>query len=200
MKSKLILACSLLFATFSFSNAQKLQSGDIAPLKGEKVFNVKYEYENLVVGDKKEDVYISEKMADKDKKEPGTGEKWKTEWYGNRASKYQPKFEELMNNYFKEKGILAASDKPEAKYTIILKTKRMEPGFNVGVMRKPAAIDVVISIVETSSNKEIANLIMNDVPGRDAMGYDFDASYRISEAYAKCGKSVPKFIIKKLDL
>ncbi|MGJ7031130.1 hypothetical protein GGU45_001623 [Niabella hirudinis] len=35
---------------------------------------------------------------------------------------------------------------------------------------------------------------MDNAPGRDAMGVDFDTSWRISEAYAKAGKSLSKYI------
>jgi hypothetical protein len=38
---------------------------------------------------------------------------------------------------------------------------------------------------------------MTGVPGRGAMGNDYDTGFRIQEAYAKCGKETGAFLAKK---
>ena len=34
-------------------------------------------------------------------------------------------------------------------------------------------------------------------PGRDAVGFDYDAGERISESYVKAGKSLANFLLKQ---
>jgi hypothetical protein len=65
-------------------------------------------------------------------------------------------------------------------------------------MRKPAMINADIILVETSNkDKELAVIRMVGSPGSGAMGYDFDAGFRIQESYAKLGKSLAGFLLKK---
>lgn len=121
-------------------------------------------------------------------------------WYNDRPTRYQPKFEELLNSYLSEDGMSVKPGATEATYLIILKTNMIGPGFNVGVWRKPASINVEVSIVENNQiRNNIAKISITKIPGQDAMGYDFDSGLRISEAYAKCGKSLAKFIIKSIS-
>ena len=81
-----------------------------------------------------------------------------------------------------------------AKYTLIFKTTSIEPGYNIGISRKNAQIDAEIWIVETANkSNKVATFTINNVPGGTAFGYDFDTGLRISEAYAKAGKSLGKF-------
>lgn len=83
----------------------------------------------------------------------------------------------------------------DAKYTLIFKTLSIEPGYNVGVMRKNAQIDAEVWIVETANkSNKLATFTISDVPGGTAFGYDFDSGLRISEAYANAGKKLGKFL------
>lgn len=81
-------------------------------------------------------------------------------------------------------------------FTVIMNihTTFIEPGFNVGVMRRPAFINLEVTF--TKGEEELVVLSATKAPGADAMGFDFDTGYRISEAYAKAGKSLGKFILK----
>jgi len=52
--------------------------------------------------------------------------------------------------------------------------------------------------VKTDDPSNVITLIgMEKVPGRGAMGGDFDTEYRIGEAYAKTGKELSTYIWKK---
>lgn len=85
----------------------------------------------------------------------------------------------------------------DTKYTLLIKTKMIEPGFNVGIMRRPAKIDVVVELSSNGSpENKLAELTIYDIPGADVMGFDYDSGVRISEAYAKLGKALAKYIIK----
>ena len=42
----------------------------------------------------------------------------------------------------------------------------------------------------------LAVITLKNIPGR-GMGNDYDAGYRIQESYAKCGKSLGAYLVKK---
>lgn len=194
------IAILMVFVAFAFAaQAQKIKlvSGDLTFLKDEKSINLQYNYDNVMVGDKQEADYIKKKVTEYNAKEAGKGDKWLENWKNDRKTRYEPKFEELFNKYLEEINTKAKENDAEAKYTILIKTKMIEPGFNVGVMRRPAKIDVVVEISASGSpENKLAELTIYDIPGADVMGYDFDSGERISEAYAKLGKALAKYIIK----
>lgn len=199
MKWILLMGVSLFLFSSLKVDAQKvkLESGDFALLKGQAALNVDYVYDNLSVGKKTENEYIKDKVADYNKGEPGKGDRWLTSWKNDRQNRYHPKFENLMNEYLSEKGIKVGVNK-NAKYTVILKTTMIEPGFNVGIWKEDASINVEILFVETANKTNVlAKITMEKVPGRTFSGNDYDTGQRIEEAYAKCGKELAKLMLKK---
>ncbi len=200
MKNKLIMLLCLMMAV-SVTYGQKVVkvSGNLTPLKGEKVFNLVYSYDNLMVGSKKEASYIEEKVKKYNSDEPGKGDQWKEAWFNDREARFQPKFEELFNKYLEDGGMSAATNSPDAKYTIHIKTTMIDPGWNVGVSRRPAYLNVTIEIYETETPSNMtAKFKVTKIPGSDVMGYDFESGWRIAEAYAKLGKIFGKYMIKNL--
>lgn len=199
---KILLVSLLVIATILSTSVSaqkiKLVKGDFKFLSGEKTLKVEYVYDGMGVGKfKTEDEYVQKKVTEYNSKEAGKGDNWEKNWKGDRALKYQPKFEELINKVLKEKGVSVLPTNTDAKYTIVVKTTFTEPGWNVGVSRMPASVNFEINFVETDSpQNELAKITMLKVPGQDAMGYDFDTSFRIQEAYAKCGKSLGKYLLK----
>ena len=180
-----LLLCAVLV------NAQKVKttSGSADVLKAETSINIEFNYDNLSVGKfKNEQEYITAKTEEYNKKEAGKGDTWAASWKNDKESRFEPKFIE----FFKEtSGMTVISS---AKYTLIFKTTSIEPGYNIGISRKNAQIDAEIWIVETANkSNKVATFTINNVPGGTAFGYDFDTGLRISEAYAKAGKSLGKF-------
>jgi hypothetical protein len=201
MKKTVLLTFTCIILAGMSLHAQKmvLKSGSFDFLKGQKVILVKYDYSNLSVGKfDKEDEYVSSKVAEYNKSEAGKGDKWKTAWYEDRATRYEPKFELLFNEYMESKGLKCDKAAADAKYAIVIHTTFIEPGFNVGVMRKDASINAEIKFIEVAGGKDVAFLTVDNCPGRGGMGYDFDTGFRIEEAFAKLGKSTAGFIGKKL--
>lgn len=199
-KTRFILVGALL-CSLTTLHAQKveLKSGALDFLKGESVVNAEYVYDGLMVGKQTEQAYIETKVAEGNKKEAGKGDQWLRAWKNDRAARFEPKFETLLNKQFTEKKIeLRFGASKAAKYTLLLKTTTIEPGWNVGVMRHDAEVSVTATFVETADRtKELAVVTVLKAPGRDAMGYDFDAGWRLQEAYAKAGKELGYFICKK---
>ncbi len=199
IKNLLLVGALLLCGSPALAQNIKLNSGSLGFLKGETTLNVEYTYDDLVVGKIAEQTYIDTKVAEANKKEAGAGDKWLASWKADRAKRFEPKFEELLNNQISNKKISVKAGKfPEAKYTMVLKTTQLEPGWNAGIMRAPASVSTQAEIFETKDrSKSLAMITISKAPGRDAMGYDFDAGYRLQEGYAKTGKELGAFLYKK---
>ncbi|GAA4371204.1 hypothetical protein GCM10023185_46440 [Hymenobacter saemangeumensis] len=198
MKIAKTLAVALLslLSYSSFAQSMDMKSGKLDFLKGQKNINIVYTYDNMMVGKGTEQDYVDKKVSEHNQKEAGKGDTWKKNWLGAREQRYQPEFEELLNKRLEDAGVKAGKF-PDAPYTLILKTTFTEPGFNVGVMRMPAYTNMEAVFVKTGTTNPEAVIAMTKSPGRDAMGYDFDAGSRISESYAKAGKSLGAFLVKK---
>lgn len=178
--------------------AQKIQvlQGSLTPLADQKTITTEFTYDNMTIGKKgeTEEAYVTEKKQSLNEKEAGKGDTWSKAWVEDRKTRFEPQFVELFS---KHAGMVVANSEPNT-YTLIFKTVRTEPGWNVGVMRASAFIDAEVWIVETANkNKVIAKLSIKNSPGRDGMGYDFDTGYRIQEAYAKAGKELGQLIEKQ---
>jgi len=187
------------FAADAFAQRIDLKSGDVSVLAGQKTVNIAYDYSEFGVGKfATEKEYLEKKSAEYNAKEAGKGDIWRKAWVDDRKDRFEPKFEELFNKGLEDKGITAVTGKPDAKYTFIVHTRFVEPGFNVGVMRKNASVDFDIELVETAGKSKVAEMTLNRVPGALAMGMDFDTGARLAESYAKAGKVLAAYIDKNL--
>lgn len=189
----------LVLATFLFGlqiNAQKIKpiEGDPSVLKNEVSLNIEFTYENLTVGKLSEKEYVTKKTDEYNARTPGRGDIWAKDWVSDRQNRYEPKFIDLF---------LITSKKTiskEAKYTMIFKTRSIEPGYNIagGMMlggRKSASIDAEVWIVETANRKNtIAIITVENAPGGTWTSNDYDAGTRISESYAISAKKLCKYI------
>ena len=162
-----------------------------------KNINTEYDFSNFGVGKyKNESSYVADKVKEGNSKEAGKGDAWEVKWQGAKKTLFPEKFEKLINDVMEKKG-QKYGNFPTAKYTVIVKTTFLEPGYNIGISKKPAYINLEVSFVETANkSKVVAVYYLTQVPGSDAMGFDFDASGRISESYAKSGKMVGKELLK----
>jgi hypothetical protein len=193
--TRLLLFCVAIIISGSlFAQKIKVQSGKLSALSGIKKIKIEYDYSDLSVGkfDKEED-YITKRVTEMNKKEAGTGDRWKENWFKDREARYEPKFEEL---FAKNTEPVESGKDVESNIIMNVHTIFIEPGFNVGVTRRPSLINLVITF--TKDGEELTIITMNKCPGSDVMGADFDTGWRISEAYAKAGKSLGKYLKKFL--
>ncbi|MCC6700849.1 MAG: hypothetical protein IT221_04955 [Fluviicola sp.] len=195
MKKINLFLASLAFASISFGQKVMLTEGDLSALKGETFMKIEYDYSSMEVGDfNDEGSYTKKKVEEYNAKEAGKGDKWLESWERDKTVRYPEKFEELIN---KTGTIKYSQDAEGTKYTLIVKTRFIEPGFNAGVMKRPAAVSFEYIIVETGNpSKVIARMSHKLVPGAQAMGFDYDTGTRIAESYAKGGKMLAAFITK----
>ncbi len=191
MKNLKIYALAIALLSSGIISAQKWITGkDLSYLKGQKELLLQFTYDNMMVGKNSESDYVKEKVEDYNKKEAGKGDAWAKAWTENRASGFEPKFEELFNKTAGDK-LSADRKKTSAKYTLIIHTVMTEPGWNIGISKKPAACNYELLIVETANPSNVLSKgVLNGVPGSQFGGYDYDSSTRIKECYAKAGKTL----------
>ncbi len=175
----------------------KVTDGKLSDLKGVSKIDLAFTYdEDMRVGKKSESQYVKEKMEKAENDEPGGGERWKKAWLDDRTSHFEPSFTELINKHAGD-AIFRPSMKG-AKYKMIVNTVFIEPGFNVGVMKKNAYVDLEILFVPVDNpEKVLAKIMIYNAPGRSASYGDFDTGIRIGEGYAKAAKSLGKYLVKK---
>ena len=199
MKKLIVLVLVLAMVPGALLNAQKIKmtSGSLDFLNGQTSLLVKYDYSNMAVGKfTDESEYIAKKKAEYNEKEAGKGDKWAEAWVTDRSAKYEPKFEELFNEYCSKKGLTCSQTAANAEYEMVVHTLFTEPGYNVGVMRENAYINVEIAFKKIADGEEAAVMSVEKCPGMGAMGYDFDTAFRIGESYAKLGKSLAGLVLK----
>lgn len=173
----------------------KLVSGKLGFLKSEKSVAIEYDYSNMSVGKfKNEQDYVKKKTGEYNEKEPGRGDQWAQSWKNDRASRFQPKFEELLNKNVEGFGPVFGNGAKGTDVVMHVKTTFTEPGYNIVINRAPAMINLEITFKKGGS--DVAKITLAGAPGNTFGGYDYDTGQRISEAYAKAGKELGKFIVK----
>lgn len=201
MKKQLALLALLVFTSVTFGQKLKVQSGDFSFLKGEKEINVEFDHEGLTLykDNRSNAEYMEERSKDLEEKARGKGKAWEKKWMSSRELIYAPKFIELVNVYLKKKkkDIYYGENLADAKYTLIVKTVWIYPGYNVGIMKKGAKLTTLLTFVETANRSNVLlTITAKNAPGDSYMG-TFSNEDRIGEAYAKTGKSLIGLLLKK---
>lgn len=183
------------------SMAQKIrtESGDLSFLKGQTELNIQYDFSDFQVGGfSSEGEYKNKKIKEYNEKEAGRGDTWEKSWERDKKERFPNKFEELFDKGLTGKMHIAQNNE-KATYTLIVKTTFIEPGFNIGVMRRSAAVAFEYIFVESGDeSKVMAKLKQPDVPGAQFGGYDYDTGARISESYAKGAKMLAAYMLKNM--
>ncbi len=189
-KLALIVLCTFVAIV---ANAQKISyNGSLTCLKSENAVNYKFTYENMKVGDMSETDYISKKKDEAEEKHAGRGDVWLAQWESDKKNVFPQKFKELFEKY----GKIAASDEPQ-KYTLIVNTDFLEPGFNAVAVRRDAKIDLTVKIVETANPENVvATATILKAPGSTFLGTDISVADRVGEAYAKAAKDFGATVAK----
>jgi len=199
----LLMSILLLFSVNIFAQA-KLISGDLKVLKGQTEVILSYDYSNMGVGKyKNADEYAAAKVADMNKKKEGSGDEWLEKWKSDRTVRFEPAFRKNFNGEVDSYNLTGKDDSPNAKYTFIVHTTFMEPGFNasmvVGFAKKPAYIDVTIDLVETANPATVIGTVgIKKIESANMGGYDWDTGGRVESCYERAGEYLGKFLIKNV--
>lgn len=189
----IISAFLFVLSVVPFIQAQKIKiiNGDLSSLKGHEQINVNYLYDELLVGKLTEHEYVTKKVREYNEKEPGTGDRFKASWESDKANRYHPKFEELINEYAPMK----FGEFPDAELTLEMNITNLDPGYNIGISKKPAYLNCEIRILDKTGN-ELCKVTVDKAPGSNFSGYDFEVGMRVQECYAITGKRLGGMIKK----
>lgn len=199
----LLMSIFMLFTMNIFAQA-KLLSGDLKVLKGQTEVILSYDYSKMGVGKyKSADEYASEKVAEMNKKKEGTGDAWLEKWKSDRTDRFEPSFRKDFNGEVDSYNLSGKDNSPNAKYTLIVRTMFMEPGFNATMVtsfaKKPAYIDVLVDLVETANPGIILGTVeMKKIQSKSMGGYDYDTGGRVESCYERAGEYLGKFLIKNV--
>ena len=131
----------LCLSVTAYSQKIKLIEGDVSVLKGQKSVTTEFTYDDMSVGKfPKEADYVAQKKKDLNAKETGRGDKWEQTWVSDRKERFEPQFRELFSKYAE-----ISTVGETVPYTLIFKTVKTEPGWNIGISRAPAFIDADVS-------------------------------------------------------
>jgi len=200
MKKQLILFVFLLSTVITYSQKMKVQEGNFDFIKNQKEINVEFVYDNMKLLKKNisNEQYVKEHSAELEEKSRGKGKAWEKSWIASRELIYAPKFLELMNRYLeKEKGVYFAENLKDTKYTLIVETVWVYPGWNAAVMRQPAKVSTLLKFVETVNRGNVLLEITSKHAPGNRFGGTFSNEDRLGEGYAKTGKTLAKLILKK---
>jgi hypothetical protein len=177
------------------SQKMKLLSGSLKPLKGEKSYDIVFNYDSMTVGGDglPEKEYLRQKKSDWEAREPGKGSDFVEQWFSDRKRLYEPAFIKNFEHY----SYLKLED-AEAKYTLIVKTRNMEGGWTIGVAGHPGEISGEMWVVESANkNNVIAKILFFEFTGKFSGGGDFDMTTRIRGAYEVTGRWLGDFVRRK---
>ena len=201
MKTHFIIAVIFLSNLFGYGQKLKVIQGDFNFIKDQKEINVEFVYDNMKLLKKNlsNEDYVKEHSAELEEETRGKGTSWEKSWYASRELIYAPKFLELMNRYLYEEdhNVFFAENLTDAKYTLIVETIWVYPGWDAGVMKQPAKVSTLLKFVETDNRDHIALEVSSENAPGDQWGSSFNNEDRLGEGYAKTGKSFAKLILKK---
>lgn len=198
---KVLLMMFLSAAPFAFAQDIDVVRGDFGFLAGQKEINVEFDYSKLTLMKEKksEAQYVTERADDLNKKSKGNGETWKKKWEGAKDGIWQPKFVELVNTVLhkEDKDVTFQEGLGSAKFTLIVEAVWIYPGWDAAVMKQAAKVSTNLKFVETANKSNVLLEIKSDEAPGDQYGSQFSNETRIGEGFAKTGKSLAKFLLKK---
>lgn len=175
--------------------------GNFDFLKDQKEINVEFDYSKMTLLAEKvtEEQYVAKRAAELNGKAKNTGDIWKKKWSSSKELIWNPKFLELMN-------VVCAKEKKDinwqeglktAKYTLIVETVWIYPGWDAAIMKQKAKVSTRLKFVETNNKSNVLLEISSEEAPGDQWGNNFSNESRIGEGFAKTAKSLVKMIIKK---
>lgn len=182
-------------------NAQKMKvtSGNFDFLKGQTELNLQMDYSHVKFYKENMDevAYVAKQEKDIQKagKSPDEFEKWKKDWDYSKNTQFAEKFLASMN---KNMDLKTSLDNPTAKYTLIVETVWIHPGWFAGVMNQPSKLTTLLKFVETADPSQVLlEIESKNAPGDNFVGLP-NNNDRIAEGYAKTAKTLARMIEKKI--
>ncbi len=197
---KLLSLVVLMFTTMIFAQKLKVVSGNFDFLKDQTEVNVELKFDDvLITSDNLTEAHYLESRKKDVLANPKRGEegweKWSAEWERYKSEVYLSEILKSLNRPKKtifNRGL-------NAKYTLIIDTKSINPGWHGGFVMQPAIINVSIRFVETDNTPvTLLEISATEVSGKMPSGMSGDVMEyeRISSAYEKLGRLLSREIGK----
>lgn len=195
---KLLLLFFMMMITAVFGQEKmKLVSGDFGVLKDQSVVNVELKFENVLF--MKENITEAQYLENRKKQvldNPKRGEaawkEWSEEWEKYKKEDYIDRLLKGLNASSKQ---ISFKKETPAKYTLILNTKWVFPGWHAGLIAMPTAMSGDIQLVETENPSVVlATVELNKYDRFSGMDVTVMEYGRIAAAYEVTGKKLGKEI------
>jgi hypothetical protein len=111
----IMLMFGLFLGNIQTTKAQEIISGDLSFLKKQTSINVVFDFTNFKLEKETEAEFLAREVADKNKKEAGSGDKFKENWINDRDVKFVEAFKKVLG----ERVNITVND-PNAKYTLVV--------------------------------------------------------------------------------
>ena len=202
MKKLFLLVFMVIMTTAAFGQEKmNLVSGGFEVLKDQTEVNVELKFEDVLF--MKENITETQYLENRKKQvldNPKRGEKawnmWITEWERYKKEEYINYFTKGLNKTYKE--ILFKKDS-SAKYTLLLETKWIFPGWHAGLTMMTAEISGTIKLVETNNHSVVLAEVELNKFDRFVNNDEVVMEYgRIAGAYESAGRYLGKKIKKSL--
>lgn len=197
MKLKLLFTVLVGFVATASAQKMKVESGDFSFLKGQTELKVVMDYSKATFykEEMSQEEYIAKRKKEiSDDKGKEEADKWAADWEHSKKNTFVEKFLASMNKNMD----INASEDVDSKYTLIVETVWIYPGWFAAVMKQPSKVTTRLKFVETANPSNVLLVINSrNAPGDNFVGVA-NNNDRIAEGYAKTGKSVAKMIGKKV--
>ena len=175
----------------------KIKEGNIETLNGVNAYNVVFDYTNVQIPNyESEELFLKDKMAKREEKLVGDGEKFRKSWFADRENLYEPYFIKYFNEYFiKKRKITIKSNNTNAKYTMVVKTSLIYPGYNVVVAWESSKIEAIITVYESNAPDKIlfSSRVIKIYQGKSS----YNSGERIANSYAVLGRAFAGYLRRK---
>ncbi|CAH0124036.1 hypothetical protein [Chryseobacterium sp. Bi04] len=199
MKNLLLLLFMAITTPLFAQSKLTYENGNFDFLKDQSDVNVQYKFENVTfqVDNYTEAQYLERRKTETlAKKGEDAWKEWSGNWNEHRESVFIQRFIEGLNA--KSKKIKFGKDL-KTKYTLLVETKWVYPGWSGGMIMQPAKLSTVVTFVETENPAKVIAKIQTDKIEGVGSKVDYGMEYgRISAAYEKTGKELAKEIKKTL--
>lgn len=195
-----LLVPLFLVPAIAVGQKMKIVLGNFEFLRGQRNLNVVFDYAGATFYNEmmSEQDYIN-KRIDEITRDKGADEAevWRKDWDYSKSTTFVNKFLASMN---KNLAIKSSTDEGDATYTVIVKTTWIYPGWFAGVMAQAAKVSTILRFVETADHsKVLLEIHSTKAPGNIQFVGIPNNNDRMSEGYAKTGKTLAALINKKLN-
>lgn len=198
---KLLLLVFMVTMTMAFSQEKmKIVAGNLNVLKDQTEVNVEVEFENVLF--MKENITEAQYLENRKKQvldNPKRGQtawnEWIVEW-GKYKNEYSDYFAKGLNKTYKN---ISFKKDPSAKYTLLVETNWIFPGWHAGLTAMTAEITGKIKLIETNNPSTVLAEVELKKFDKFVQNEEFVMEYgRIAAAYESVGRYLGKEIKKSL--